>query len=189
MYMDDAKFWDIVSQSADADQDEQEEKLRGVLANLPIEELVGFDFTYRRHKKRAHHWDVWAAAYIINGGCSDDGFDYFKDWLISRGEKIFKDALSDPETLINIATPWDTEFEGFSYVAIDVLEEKGGELPKLPDELRHSDPVGEEWNEDSVETKYPKLAEWVQSGTSTYEENPAQPSIQKKSFWQRLFGK
>ena len=53
MYMDDAKFWDIVSQSADADQDEQEEKLRGVLANLPIEELVGFDFTYRRHKKRA----------------------------------------------------------------------------------------------------------------------------------------
>jgi len=189
MYMDDVKFWEIISQTASADQDEQEVKLRRLLTELSIPELVGFDLTYRRHKKRAHHWDAWAAAYIINGGCRNDGFDYFKDWLISRGEKVFEAALSDPETLIDIATPWDTEFEGFSYVVMDVLEEKGGEFPKLPDELLHSDPAGDDWNEDTVETKYPKLAEWVGAGTPTNNENPVHAPIQKKSFWQRLFGK
>jgi len=187
--MDDAKFWKIISDSADANQDAQETKLRGVLEKLSIAEILKFDLTYRRHKKRAHHWDIWAAAYIINGGCSDDGFDYFKDWLISRGEKIFENALSDPETLIDIAIPWDTEFEDFSYVAIDVLEGKGGEFPKLPDELCHSAPAGEDWNEDTVETKYPKLADWVHGNTPTYEDSPVQLPTKKKSLWQRLFGK
>jgi len=25
------------------------------------------------------------AAYIINGGCSDDGFEYFRRWLVLQG--------------------------------------------------------------------------------------------------------
>lgn len=188
MYMDDSEFWAIVHQSADDRQDNQERKLKAALSELNGDEVAAFDMTYRRKHKLAHHWDLWAAAYIINGGCSDDGFDYFKDWLISRGQSVFDAALSDPETLIGIATPWETDFEGFGYVATDVMEEKNTEPPALPPELLYSAPAGEEWDEDDVEAKYPKLAAWVNGGSSPSGPAPS-GSGSKPGFWQRLFGK
>lgn len=42
---------------------------------------------------------LWAAAYLINGGCSDDGFDYFRGWLLTQGEAVFTAALADPDSL------------------------------------------------------------------------------------------
>ena len=178
--MNNAQFWEIISQTFSEEQEEQEAKLRNILSDLSVEELIDFDLTYRRHKKRAHHWDVWAAAYIINGGCSDDGFDYFKDWLISRGEGVFENALTEPETMIGIATPWETEFEGFSYVAMEVMEAKGGQFPKVPPELLHSDPEGDNWDEETVEMKYPKLSEWV--NTSQTSQNPTAPLETQSEF-------
>ncbi|MFL6076856.1 MAG: DUF4240 domain-containing protein [Mycobacteriales bacterium] len=32
----------------------------------------------------SYQGDLWGAAYLINGGASDDGFDYFRGWLIAR---------------------------------------------------------------------------------------------------------
>ncbi|MEV7282443.1 DUF4240 domain-containing protein [Streptomyces sp. NPDC093111] len=42
---------------------------------------------------------LWAAAYVLNGGCSDDGFDYFGGWLIAQGRTVFERAVADPDTL------------------------------------------------------------------------------------------
>jgi hypothetical protein len=42
---------------------------------------------------------LWAAAYRINGDCSDDGFDYFRDWLITQGRDMFEAAVADPDAL------------------------------------------------------------------------------------------
>ena len=100
------RFWSIVdisAQQAGGDQRAQEEALKKELLTLSEEDLIGFDRTYRAMIDRAYHWDLWAAAYIINGGCSDDGFDYFRDWLISLGRSAYEDALRDPETLADIA--------------------------------------------------------------------------------------
>ena len=36
----------------------------------------------------SYRWDLWGAAYLANGGCSDDGFDYFRGWLIGQGRKV-----------------------------------------------------------------------------------------------------
>ncbi len=46
-------------------------------------------------------------AYIINGGCSDDGFDYFLGWLIAKGRKYFEAALVNPERAGDGAEPGD----------------------------------------------------------------------------------
>ncbi|GAA3212731.1 DUF4240 domain-containing protein [Dactylosporangium siamense] len=43
--------------------------------------------------------DLWAAAYVINCGASDDGFDYFRGWLVAQGRDTFELALADPESL------------------------------------------------------------------------------------------
>ena len=43
--------------------------------------------------------DLWAAAYVMCGGASDDGFDYFRGWLIAQGREVFERSLADPDSL------------------------------------------------------------------------------------------
>lgn len=45
---------------------------------------------------------LWAAAYVINGGCSDDGFDYFRGWLIVQGHGVYERVVADPDTLADL---------------------------------------------------------------------------------------
>lgn len=45
---------------------------------------------------------LWAAAYLINGGCSDDGFDYFRGWLILQGRETFERVVADPDVLAEL---------------------------------------------------------------------------------------
>lgn len=45
---------------------------------------------------------LWAAAYVINGGCSDDGFDYFRGWLLTQGEETYHTALASPDSLADL---------------------------------------------------------------------------------------
>ena len=37
----------------------------------------------------------------MNGGCSDDGFQYFRNWIISRGKEVYYAAKENPDNLIN----------------------------------------------------------------------------------------
>ena len=46
---------------------------------------------------RAYRMDIWALAYLIQGGCSDDAFEAFRGWLILQGRQIFEAALKDPD--------------------------------------------------------------------------------------------
>lgn len=48
----------------------------------------------------AHTSDLWAAAFVINGGCSDDAFMDFKHWLVSIGKSGYYNALKNPDGLI-----------------------------------------------------------------------------------------
>ncbi|WP_217498085.1 MULTISPECIES: DUF4240 domain-containing protein [Sphingomonas] len=42
---------------------------------------------------RSYRWDLWRAAKVAKGGVSDDGFEYFRTWLISRGRANSKRFL------------------------------------------------------------------------------------------------
>jgi hypothetical protein len=46
---------------------------------------------------------LWAAAYVINGGCSDDGFDYFRAWLMLQGQGTFGQAVADLDSPADLA--------------------------------------------------------------------------------------
>lgn len=187
--MSDNNFWNIIGTSLADDQDEQSKRLAASLSQLSKDDLIAFEAAYRTKLREAYHWDLWAGAYIINGGCSDDGFDYFCDWLISRGRAVYEAALKNPETLIGIATPWETAFEDFRYIMMDVMREKhGGEFP-APSTPWPKSPAGEDWDEDTVNTKYPKLAEWTENEAPVITPPPPSTPPQKSSFWQRLFGK
>ncbi len=50
-----------------------------------------------------------------DGGCFDDGFEYFRNWLISRGRRVFYAAKDNPDTLINEINDDIDEYE-FEFV-------------------------------------------------------------------------
>jgi len=72
--MDTTTFWSLIDTSRDEGQDDIERQiavLTGVLEELRPEEIIEFDRIFREHLAMAYRWDLWAAASIINGGCSD----------------------------------------------------------------------------------------------------------------------
>lgn len=161
--MDTKRFWEIIEQAkakAGGDWESRPEQLRSILEKLTPEELISFDQQFQHKMAESYLQKLWAAAYLLNGGCSDDGFDYFRMWLISEGQEHFEKALEDPDSLAEFATP-EVELEEYSYVAREVYEEKTGEeeMPdyeRMPYELK-----GDEWKEEELEEMFPEIAALV----------------------------
>jgi uncharacterized protein DUF4240 len=160
--MDAEQFWKIIESSrrgfepdrVDGNMQQQLEELSRLLSKLPPEEIVGFRDQFLAQMDAAFHWDLWGAAYIIAGGCSDDGFVDFRSWLISMGRRVFEEAVSRAESLLDVADApgiEDVFFEEFQYVPAQVYEElTGQELPPAPGPFR-VEPAGEPWNGDEGE--------------------------------------
>jgi hypothetical protein len=170
--LDKKQFWSIIEKSSKPEgsgQDAQVAGLRGALEELTPDEIVGFQRCFDGCLVGAYHWDLWGAAYIIGGGCSDDGFMDFRSWLVSKGEAVYNAALKDPETLAEavVDSDDDCQFEEFQYVASQVWERKTRkDLSRFPTmESEHPEsPEGEEWSEegDDLERRFPKL--WKRFG-------------------------
>ena len=98
----------------------------------------------------------------MNGGCSDDGFDYFLGWLVARGKKHYEAALANPEAAASGVSPDDEPFENemFWYLARQAYEAKTGKEGSYgavePDVQRTLQ--GELFDEDTVDELHPKLA-------------------------------
>ncbi len=99
--------------------------------------------------------------YIILGG-SDDWFDYFRDWLISRGKDVFYRALENPDNLCDefdlIPEGEEPTFEGLGYVDCSVYEEKFGiEIYDHEERYDYGDPFDKKeivfnWNDDDLDS-------------------------------------
>ncbi|TXJ29063.1 MAG: DUF4240 domain-containing protein [Chitinophagaceae bacterium] len=74
------------------DQDSQEQFLIKRLQKLTPAEIVGFRLRTDRLLYDTYNAETWCAGYIRNGGCSDDGFEYFRNWIISRGKEVYYKA-------------------------------------------------------------------------------------------------
>jgi hypothetical protein len=157
-------FWNLIEQSRCNAEDcaQITENLTSHLEKLEPEEIVGFEKLFWELIEQAYRWDMWAVAYIINGGCSDDGFLYFRGWLISQGRKCFEDAILNPETaadfVIDEQVVEGIECEDILYAARDAYKNKtGAEMPDYDSGEVKGEPDGEPWQEDDLERLYPKL--------------------------------
>ncbi len=164
--MDEKRFWKLVDAAretggggADMDAaDEQAEHLVEALAALPERDIIAFEKILERKLDQAYDWRLWGAAFVINGGCSDDAFEYFRGWLVGRGRKVFDAALKDPETLADVADG-DAQCEDLLYAARRAYERKaGGEMPDPGRSRPRPEPAGERWKEDDLEDLFPKLS-------------------------------
>ncbi|MBF6640839.1 DUF4240 domain-containing protein [Flavobacterium sp. J49] len=157
------EFWRIIEMSKSkslGDYDKQQTELKKELQKLSAKEVLEFDNRFRTLRGEIYDWDFWAAAYIINGGCSDDCFSDFRGWLIGQGKTIYENAVNNIETLSNLTETNDGDWEGLSYIATEVYESKtGNDMPQGIQE--NFEITGEEWDEDEIElkNKFPKLWE------------------------------
>lgn len=157
-FMDDDRFWAIVDRTAvhEADTDQQTEALRLELEALTADEVVAFANTMQKQLARAYRWDLWAVGYIIEGGLSDDGFEYFRRWLLSKGRALFEHVLAHPDDLADLladGAAGDLDYEEFATVSWDVWGRKTGSPPnEIPVSLDlmtdGKDPAGEPLQED-----------------------------------------
>ena len=161
--MDEMAFWALM-EAANAEAREQHadqaEILQKKLQTLPAEEILAFHQTFTTLCFNAYRWDLWAAAYIIGGGCGDDSFMDFRAGLIGLGRAAYYDALEDPNSLaLQPKTGVDFFYEELAYAAPMAYEAVTGK-EVMPDHgSRHPrEPAGERWVEATVAEKYPQLA-------------------------------
>jgi hypothetical protein len=162
------KFWEIIAESRfghGGSLDKQKAKLETILARLSIPDVIAFDRIFTQLRFKAYDWNLWDAAYIINAGCSDDGFEYFRCGLIGAGREKYEKALLDPESLGDWAVAEETEFELLMYVPNKVYKK----LTCKNEFIKHADlefpPIsGDDWSEDGddLEKRFPKL--WAKFG-------------------------
>ncbi|MXQ06750.1 DUF4240 domain-containing protein [Alphaproteobacteria bacterium GH1-50] len=157
------RFWSIIDATVDDDEDRQIEALTEVLEKLSIEQLVAYDRDFHAASSAAYRWDLWGAAYIINGGCSDDGFMDFRSWLIAQGRAVYEAALASPESLADHIQSDYAMFEEFAYVHLEIYEEKTGDLFPSDDLSHPSEPVGVKWQEEKLDDMFPLLTKKVKS--------------------------
>lgn len=124
------KFWELIELSKADDPQDQLDNLTGRLSEMTAEEIFGFDYQLDKHLERSYSSDLWAAAYIVCGGCSDDAFDYFRAWLISKGRSVYEKALENPDSLIDVFGEMEDgdfpENEEILYASLDAYEEATG---------------------------------------------------------------
>lgn len=162
------KFWQIIENSntkSRGDYELQQQLLKKELLLLNPPEIVAFNNTFKFLRGSIYNWDFWAAAYIINRGCSDDCFSDFRGWVIGRGKQIFNNAVQDIETLTTLEDTNDGDWEGLSYIPSIAFEEKTG--IDMPIGIQENMIItGNEWDEegDDLKNRYPKL--WM-----TFEED------------------
>ncbi|TDO96144.1 DUF4240 domain-containing protein [Flavobacterium sp. 245] len=155
------EFWKLIDQSRIQSNDNYElqtKVLKEILLKLKAEEIEKFDNTFTALLAASYNWDLLGASYVINGGCFDDCFDYFRQNLIAHGKEKFYDTIANPDDCVYWIKSQNEElWNGIQYSAYDAYKEKTGkEIPKTynPDWTLK----GEEFDENNIEKKYPKLA-------------------------------
>jgi hypothetical protein len=131
--MDEDTYWKLIADSLAAtggDQDDQAEYLTAALGELEPADIVGFRLRTDKLLHDSYNSEMWCAGYIMNGGCSDDMFEYFRLWVISRRREVYENARADPDSLISVADVEGPEgvfdFEALWYVALTAFEKKTG---------------------------------------------------------------
>jgi Protein of unknown function (DUF4240) len=168
------EWWGIVERARAAADDPDDcyavaDEVRRILTTMPASQIVAFCQPMWDLLAASYSWDLWAAAYTINGGASDDGFEYFRGWLLTQGRRAFESAVADPDALAGFPAVIDAHRRGIDLDCEEMLgvawstyqQMTGEELPQDAFTISYPDLGPLEWDfEDRAEfaTRFPRLA-------------------------------
>ena len=162
LIMDENEFWKIIEQSiiqSENDYEKQVETLKNILKKLNEKEIEKFQNTFTELMAKSYNWKLWGASYVINGGCSDDCFEYFRGYLIAHGRLRFYQTFENPESCADwIKTESSENWEAIGYSAMDAYREKTGKDMPFTYKTEYI-LKGEKFNEEKVYEQYPKLSD------------------------------
>lgn len=151
--MDRDRFWEIVESARALAEDAEgvPAALIEMLHGWPLAELVAFhEVQEELFERDAYQWDLWAAAYVVNGGASDDGFDYFLGWLMAQGRMRWEATLADPDSLADVVDVHTGDLDGEEMLSVAQLatEDEEAFWAALPDkgETLPAGPAGEHFD-------------------------------------------
>ncbi|HEX7746317.1 MAG TPA: DUF4240 domain-containing protein [Micromonosporaceae bacterium] len=164
-------FWGLIERARSGAGDDPKviaERAAAELARAPAD-IIGFDRHLARVLAASNRVDLWGAAYLINGGASDDGFDHFRGWLLGQGRSVFARAAGDPDSLADLPAVRRAAATGEEFAAemmLGIADEAyrratGRGLPPAVDPLPRLDPA-EFWDfddEEEARRRLPRLAE------------------------------
>ena len=177
--MDRDRFWELVDAAREraSEPDEIAAALVELLVETSAEEIIGAELELNALLSESYRWDLWAGAYLINGGASDEGFDSFRGWLLTRGREVWEAALADTDSLAGVVSehlPSFLECEDMVCVAVDaygqVTGDEEGLWAAVEAAAAHIDdedgkPAGEELSFDdpaAMRSRLPRL--WALTG-------------------------
>ena len=164
--MDWKPFWKTVEESYRPDPIDHFEAIKAHLGGLQWFDVVAFQARFDEAIASANLIDLWGAAYLINGGCSDDGFRDFRVWLVGRGRHAYEHALRAPDSLADVLDGDPVDGFGLDAAAVRVYEEKTGmsdffdRLDRAEKDAPPPPPEGADWDFDDeaeLRKRFPKL--------------------------------
>ncbi len=156
--IDESVFWEIIEE-AKRGTESPAAHVEAIIERLEafgLRDIRQFQKTLDEKMALSYAWDLWALAYIVRRGCSDDAFDYFRAWLILQGRDIFEAVVQDISALQPDESGLDPQCEQLLYAAEQAYENKKGE-PMRP--LSQPVPMllGDAWEEGDLKDRFPKV--------------------------------
>jgi hypothetical protein len=164
-------FWAVIGRAtADrpATPGEVAERAVAELVTRDPEEIVAWGRHLDKVMVASGTEDLWAAAYLINGGCSEEGFDAFRGWLVAHGREAVARSVKSPDSLASVEVVKGAADTGAVFEAAEVLsiaaeayrQATGEELPE--EERPKTRPeVADLWdfdNEEEMQRRLPQLS-------------------------------
>ncbi|MBW4472584.1 MAG: DUF4240 domain-containing protein [Stenomitos rutilans HA7619-LM2] len=175
--MTEAQFWEIIERSKQGASDcrSQAQRLEASLCECTPEQIIAFDHLFLLKRLEAYRWDLWGVAHLLCGGCSNDGFEDFRRWLVGQGRQAFERALRDPESVVDLLertgqmkpikadSAVSVQGERLAYASCKAYESLAGEaMPEMDLEALAAffprQPLGEPWDEEDLSKLFPRVA-------------------------------
>jgi hypothetical protein len=163
-------FWAVIARAtADRPATPGEVAKRAVaeLGARDPEEIVAWGRHFDKVMVASGTEDLWAAANVIHGGCSEEGFDAFRGWLIAHGREAVARTVRSPDSLADVPVVRAAAETGAVFEAPEVLtiaaeayrQVTGEELPE-EDRPKTRPDVADLWDfddEEEMQRRLPKL--------------------------------
>jgi len=98
------QFWELIDNARQSTGDWKSmfEPLMDRLSELDKPDIIKWGHIFDQYFVIADKKTLWAAIHIMHNGCSDDGYDYYRAWLIAQGKDVYYKALSNPDSLASV---------------------------------------------------------------------------------------
>jgi hypothetical protein len=178
--MDRQQFWALIEATKTAtggDCQQQAAQLVAVLGERSVSEVLDYHHIHSWLMAQSYRPELWGAAYLINGGCSDNGFDYFRGWLLGQGQVTWRAALDAPDALashpqvqarasqherfdtLDCEAMWGVADRAYQALTGQELTVRVADLHPWPPELEEAWDPGEDWDFDDateMRRRYPQ---------------------------------